>query len=85
MNDTYRRLAVFVDCPSEGTFLWVLLESADDPAVWLDLETAQDTFPTWIEAYESGNDALRAYVEDETLGPTRAAGNEEADADDESS
>jgi hypothetical protein len=82
MTDTYRRLAVFVDCPSESTFLWVVLESTDDPAVWLDLETGDDTFSSWIEAHEAGNDALLAYVEDKTLGPMRAAGTEDAEPDD---
>ena len=82
MTNTYRRLAVFVDCPSESNFLWVLLESTDDPAVWLDLETGDDTFSTWIEAHTAGNDALLAYVEDETLGPLRESGNEDADLDD---
>jgi len=82
MTDTYRRLAVFVDRPSEGTFLWILLESTDDPAVWLDLETGDDSFSSWTEAHAAGNDALLAYVEDETLGPMRADGDEDLDPDD---
>ena len=77
MTDQYRRLAVFVDNPSKGSFLWVVLESTDDPAVWLDLETGDETFPSWIEAHEAGNDALLAYVEDETLGPIVAGDPEE--------
>jgi hypothetical protein len=38
MSDQYRRLAVFVDRPSPGNFIWILMESTEDPAVWLDLE-----------------------------------------------
>ena len=71
MTDPYRRLAVFVDCPGEGNFVWVILESSDDPAVWLDLETADDTYASWIEAHEAGNAALLGYVDDETVGPVQ--------------
>ena len=72
MTDHYRRLAVFVDNPRPDSFLWVVLESTDDPAVWLDLETGDETYSSWIEAHEAGNDALLAYVEDETMGPLTA-------------
>ncbi|MDM0032175.1 hypothetical protein QTI33_08505 [Variovorax sp. J22P271] len=44
MTDPYRRLAVFVDSPSAHNYLWVMLESTDDPAVWLDLEAGEETF-----------------------------------------
>jgi hypothetical protein len=44
MTDQYRRLAVFVDNPGEDNFLWVLIESTDDPAVWLDLETGSEAY-----------------------------------------
>jgi len=72
MADQYRRLAVFVDRPSQGSFVWILLESTDDPAVWLDLETASDTFESWREAYDAGNEALLSYVDDELEGPVEA-------------
>ena len=60
MADLYRRLAVFVDRTSPGNFVWVLMESTDDPAVWLDLETADESFDNWREAYDAGNEALMA-------------------------
>ena len=44
MNEPYRRLAVFVDHPSKDHFLWVIIESTDDPSVWLDLETGDATY-----------------------------------------
>lgn len=69
MTDQYRRLAVFVDRPSASSFLWILLESTEDPAVWLDLETSEDTFENWLDAFEAGNAALLAYVDDELAGP----------------
>lgn len=72
MPDQYRRLAVFVDRPSPGSFVWILLESTDDPAVWLDLETAEDAFESWREAYDAGNEALLSYVDDEHAGPVEA-------------
>jgi hypothetical protein len=72
MADQYRRLAVFVDRPSQGSFVWILLESTDDPAVWLDLETGSDTFESWREAYDAGNEALLSYVDDELEGPVEA-------------
>jgi hypothetical protein len=69
MPNSYRRLAVFVDRPSSGHFVWILLESTDDPAVWLDLETADGIFDTWHDAYNAGNVALLAHVADERAGP----------------
>ena len=69
MPDQYRRLAVFVDRPSPGSFLWIILESTEDPAVWLDLETGDDKFDNWLDAYNAGNAALLDYVADELVGP----------------
>lgn len=81
MPDQYRRLAVFVDRPSPGNFLWILLESTEDPAVWLDLETGDDKFDNWLEAYEAGTSALRSYVDDELAGPVNSSTDPD-DADD---
>ena len=83
MTDHYRRLAVFVDNPGEENFLWVLIESTDDPAVWLDLETSSESYESWIDAYEAGNEALMAYVDDERLGPVNAGPMEAEDPDDD--
>jgi hypothetical protein len=69
MADQYRRLAVFVDRPSPGSFVWIILESTEDPAVWLDLETGDSIFDNWREAYDAGNEALMSYVDDELAGP----------------
>jgi hypothetical protein len=82
MNDPYRRLAVFVDHPSKDHFLWVIIESTDDPSVWLDLETGDNTYDSWIEAHEAGNEALMAYVDDEAVGPVGNGGSDDADNDD---
>ncbi|MDB5826906.1 MAG: hypothetical protein JWQ73_1126 [Variovorax sp.] len=82
MLDQYRRLAVFVDRPSPGAFLWIVMESTEDPAVWLDLETGDDKFDNWIDAHEAGNAALLAYVEDELTGPANASPNN-GDTDEE--
>lgn len=79
MNDPYRRLAVFVDHPSKDHFLWVIIESTDDPSVWLDLETGDNTYDSWIEAHEAGNEALMAYVDDEAVGPVGNGGSDDAD------
>ncbi|MBT2327081.1 hypothetical protein J7E62_32905 [Variovorax paradoxus] len=73
MADQYRRLAVFVDRPGPGSFVWILLESTDDPAVWLDLETGEGTFGSWRDAYDAGNEALLSYVDDELAGPIEAS------------
>ena len=80
MNDAYRRLAVFVDNPRPHAFLWMVIESTEDPSVWLDLETGDDTFSSWIEAFQAGNDALLAYVDDKDTGPLASRG---SDADDD--
>jgi hypothetical protein len=81
MSTQYRRLAVFVDNPSDEKFLWIVMESTEDPAVWLDLETAEDSYDSWIQAHEAGNTALMAYVDDESIGPviTSAPGVEDLD------
>ena len=82
MSNQYRRLAVFVDNPSEEKFLWIVMESTEDPAVWLDLETSEDSYDSWIRAHEAGNTALMAYVDDESVGPVIAsAPSEELDDD----
>ena len=84
MNDAFRRLAVFVDNPRPNAFLWLVIESTEDPSVWLDLETGDDTFSSWIEAFQAGNDALLAYVDDENTGPLASRGSEtDDDADNE--
>ena len=80
MNDAFRRLAVFVDNPRPNAFLWLVIESTEDPSVWLDLETGDDTFSSWIEAFEAGNDALLAYVDDQDSGPLASR---ESDADED--
>lgn len=83
MSDQYRRLAVFVDNPSDEKFLWIVMESTEDPAVWLDLETCDDSNDSWIEAYEAGNSALMAYVDDELVGPVNASGPSAEELDDD--
>ena len=77
MAEQYRRLAVFVDSPGANHFVWMILESSEDPAVWLDLETGDDTYETWIEAHDAGNAALLAYVEDENVGPIQSGESED--------
>ncbi|RYE60685.1 MAG: hypothetical protein EOP20_01845 [Hyphomicrobiales bacterium] len=79
MANQYRRLAVFVDNPKQGHFLWIVLESTDDPAVWLDLKTGEEAYETWIAAFEAGNRALLVYVDNELAGPTRSATDEQQD------
>jgi hypothetical protein len=37
--------------------------------VWLDLETGDNIFDNWREAYDAGNEALMSYVDDELAGP----------------
>jgi len=81
MNDQYRRLAVFVDNPRPGSFLWLLIESTDDPAVWLDAETGDETYETWIDAFTAGNEALISHVDDELVGPVRVGEAEDEDSD----
>jgi len=70
MTNQYRRLAVFVDRPSPGKFIWIVLESTDDPAVWLDLETGDEIYDNWRAANDAGNEALMTYIDDERDGPT---------------
>jgi hypothetical protein len=79
MADPYRRLAVFVDRPSSGNFIWILMESTDDPAVWLDVETGDESFDNWRDAFDAGNEALMAYVDDELAGPVEPSSDDTDD------
>ncbi|MDM0032110.1 hypothetical protein QTI33_08160 [Variovorax sp. J22P271] len=66
MSEQYPCLAVFFDNPGEGNFVWIVLESTGYPAVWLDLDTGSDS-SAWLEAFEAGNNALLANIDDQSL------------------
>jgi hypothetical protein len=61
----------------------VIIESTDDPAVWLDLETGDEPYGSWIEAHQAGNEALMAYVDDETVGPVNSPPLDDDGSDDD--
>ena len=71
-----RRLAVFVDEVEHGALHWVLHESTEDASVWTDLKASEQSFPTWVEAYDTGIVKLMKLVHDERFGP-RAQGEDE--------
>ena len=74
--DHLRRLSVFVDEPDPGQFYWVLHESLDDAAVWMDIRASEESFPSWMAAFDQGVVELLKLVENELTGP-RAAGEDE--------
>lgn len=73
-----RRLAIFVDEPDPGCFYWVLIESKEDAAVWADIGSSDESFDTWILAWEAGNKHLLSLVEDKSTGPLVAGEDENA-------
>ncbi|WP_041388683.1 hypothetical protein [Polaromonas sp. JS666] len=71
-----RRIAILVDEPDPGQFYWVLHESTEDATVWLDLQSSEATFPSWLAAHDAGNKELLRMVRDKKTGPL-AAGEDE--------
>ena len=53
-HDHLRRPSVFVNEPDPGQVYWVLHESFDDAAVWVDLEAAEQSVALWIDAFDQG-------------------------------
>ncbi|MDR6860541.1 hypothetical protein [Variovorax guangxiensis] len=71
-----RHLSVWVDQPDPGHFFWVLHESAENASVWVDIESSEQSFPSWTDAFEAGAVALFQLAPDERSGP-RAPGEDE--------
>lgn len=71
-----RHLAVYVDEPDRGQYYWVLMESKGDATVWLDIESSEQSYPSWQVAFTAGNEKLLHMVADRHIGP-RAPGEDE--------
>jgi len=71
-----RHISVFVDEPDPGHFHWVLHESTEDATVWTEIESSEESYPMWLDAFDAGNVALLKLVADERIGP-RAPGEDE--------
>lgn len=74
-----RHVTVFVDEPDPGHFHWVLHESTGDAAVWIDIESSIDSFPSWMDAFDAGCIELFKLVPDERHGPRVWGEDEDAD------
>lgn len=79
MTDHLRRLTVFVDEPETGDFFWVLIESTDDAAIWSDVKASEESFPTWIQAWQAGTAELMKSIKDQNTGPRASGEDENAD------
>lgn len=53
-QDHLRRLSIFVDEPDPDQFYWVLHESTEDAAVWLDVSESEKSYLTWIDTFDRG-------------------------------
>ena len=73
-----RRVAVFVDEPDPGQYFWVLIESKEDASVWLDIDAAEESLPTWQAALDAGNVALMKLVQNKETGPLTSGEDENA-------
>lgn len=73
-----RRLSVFVDEPDPGQFYWVLHESVDDAAVWIDIQASEESYPSWTRAFDEGVVRLMKMIPNELTGPRTSPENENA-------
>ncbi|MDQ0027698.1 hypothetical protein J2X90_005534 [Variovorax paradoxus] len=73
-----RRIAVHVDEPNPGHFFWVLTEECDDASHWIELESADLSYDTWLDALYAGVRALQGYAEDPRIGPRALGENEDS-------
>ena len=71
-------IGVFVDEPDPGCFYWIIHESTEDATVWLDVSASEESFLTWLEAFENGNTALLKLVADKKTGSFSEGENENA-------
>jgi hypothetical protein len=74
-----RRIALTVEEPETGCFMWLLMESTGD-AVVFDVQLAVSrVYSTYLEALVAGQHALLHLVPDLAAGPRRSGENENAD------
>ena len=73
-----RRISLYVDEPDSKVYYWVLMESTDDITVWSDLESSQESYPTWLKAFEAGTQALLKMAPDTSKGPLAEGEDENA-------
>ena len=71
-----RRLGVWIDEPDPGQFFAVIHESIEDAAVWIDIWSSDESFPSWLTAHDAGNKELQRMVTNKKKGP-RATGEDE--------
>ena len=71
-----RRLGVWIDEPDPGQFFAVIHESIEDAAVWTDIWSSDESFPSWLTAHDAGNKELLRMVTNKKKGP-RASGEDE--------
>lgn len=69
MSDTLRSIAVTVEEPAPGEFVWLLLEHH---AGWVELDRARRAVQSYAKAMAAGLMALQALVEDLDVGPRAA-------------
>ncbi|WP_146187987.1 hypothetical protein [Acidovorax sp. CF316] len=72
MISALRHIAVYVDEPTEGNFVWVLNERGRD-GEWMELERAKSSSPTFKDAMAQGLWKLQSLVPDLNAGPRQPA------------
>ena len=58
--DHIRQIALTVDEPDPGQFVWLLIESTDDAQIYGPLAAADTTYSTYAAALEAGLAQLQA-------------------------
>lgn len=75
-----RSIALTVEENAPGQFVWLLLESQGDSIVFdVELECADQPYPTYIKALKEGFERLAALGQDEDMGPREPGADENAD------
>ena len=69
-DTTLRPIALHVDEPTEGDFVWVMIERASHQS-WAEIDRAESPERTYQAAMAAGLVALQAMVDDLKVGPRR--------------
>jgi hypothetical protein len=72
MSNHLRTIAVTVEESDPGVFHWVLMESIDDPAFFVELCGSLEGFERWGEALDAGVATLKCLAGDRAIGPRLA-------------
>lgn len=75
-----RSIALTVEESSPGQFSWLLLESQGDAIVFdVEIECADEAYPSYVKALKAGYERLAALGENEDRGPRETGADSSTD------